>query len=79
MKTVFLSCAGAGPREAGRADEWAQHLREAGLEVIDHGRYISYDLIMADLRRSDATVALVFDRRWDLGGDRADLQRLRHG
>jgi hypothetical protein len=59
MKTVFLSFAGAGPREAGRGGEWAQHLREAGFEVIDHSRHITYDLIMTDLRRSDATVALV--------------------
>jgi hypothetical protein len=59
MTTVFLSFAGAEPRELGRADEWAQRLRDAGFEVIDHVRYVGEPRIIADLARSDATVALV--------------------
>lgn len=59
MKVVFLSFAGAEPREGSRALEWAQRPRAAGFEVIDHVRHTSCDLIMADLARADATVALV--------------------
>lgn len=61
VKRVFLSFAGAGSRERGRVLEWAQRLRDAGFEVIDHGHHIGYDVIMRDLARSDATVALVLD------------------
>jgi hypothetical protein len=60
MKVVFLSFAGAG--QEGHVLDWAHCLQDAGFEVIDHERFISYDLIMADLARSDATVALVSHR-----------------
>ncbi len=59
MKVVFLSFAGGEPRETSRIAEWGQRLRDAGFEVIDHERWISYDLIMTDIARCDAMVAPV--------------------
>jgi len=61
MTVVFLSFAGAEPREPSQVTEWARRLRAAGFEVIDHERFTSYDLIMTDIARCDAMVAPV---RW---------------
>lgn len=59
MTVVFLSFAGAEPRETSHVVEWARRLRDAGIEVIDHECHISYDRIMNDIARCDAMVALV--------------------
>jgi hypothetical protein len=56
---VYLSFAGAEPRETAHVAEWGQRLRDAGFEVIDHERFVSYDLIMTDIARCDVMVAPV--------------------
>jgi len=58
MKVVFLSFAALRRRETSHVLEWAQRLRAAGFEVIDHGRHTSYAQIMTDIARCDAMVAL---------------------
>lgn len=59
MTVVYLSFAGAEPRESSHVVEWGRRLRSAGFDVIDHERFTDYNRIMRDLAACDAVVALV--------------------